>query len=77
MSAVTGTVTSMADRDIPPDLYRRRAADRSYRFVDDLIDRITLLADGDFRQQLHSALSDFVTFVEAYASSYSCRRSPC
>lgn len=38
--------------------------------VDELIDRITLPADGDFRQQVHTALSDFVTFVETYASSY-------
>lgn len=38
--------------------------------VDELVNRVILPADGDFREQLASALSEFVTFVEAYSSGY-------
>lgn len=38
--------------------------------VDELIHRLTLTAGADFRQQLHRALAEFVTFAETYASGY-------
>lgn len=38
--------------------------------VDELIGRLTLPPDDDFRQQLHHTLAEFVTFVETYATSY-------
>ncbi|MEU6129915.1 TetR/AcrR family transcriptional regulator [Saccharopolyspora sp. NPDC047091] len=38
--------------------------------VDELIERITLPPDGDLITQLRSALAEFVSSVEAFASSY-------